>query len=61
MKMASTPTENKRFTTRYDTDPIFMPGGAPTAHKVLTEERSLQFQLREDNCSSEARHRTRGL
>ncbi len=44
MKMASTPTENKRFTMRYDADPIFMPGGAPTAHEVLTEERSLQFQ-----------------
>src|SRR6267378_8650407 len=37
MKMASIPTENKRFTARYDADPIFMRGGAPTAHEVLSE------------------------
>src|SRR6266403_2906132 len=37
LKMASTPTKNKRFTTRFDADPLFVPGGAPTAHEVLSE------------------------
>jgi hypothetical protein len=37
MKMALTPIENKRFTARYDATPIFMLGGAPTAHEVLSE------------------------
>ena len=35
--MASTPTKNKRFTTRFDAGPLFVPGGAPTAHEVLSE------------------------
>src|SRR6266446_8474222 len=37
MKMAALPTENKQFTERLDADPIFMQGGAPTAHEVLSE------------------------
>ena len=37
MKMALTPIENKKFTARYDANPIFMLGGAPTAHEVLSE------------------------
>ena len=37
MKMASTPTENKPFTARYGAAPIFMVGGAPRAHEVLSE------------------------
>jgi hypothetical protein len=32
-----TPTENKQFTARLDADPIFMLGGAPTAHEVLSD------------------------
>src|SRR6266576_3613724 len=36
MKMASTPTENKPFTARYGAAPIFMLGGAPRAHEVLS-------------------------
>src|SRR6266478_4350911 len=37
MKMASTPTENKPFTARHGAAPIFMLGGAPRAHEVLSE------------------------
>jgi hypothetical protein len=37
MKMTLTSTENKRFTARHEADPIFMLGGAPTAHEVLSE------------------------
>src|SRR6266404_1546658 len=37
MKITSTPTENKRFTARYGAAPIFMLGGAPRAHEVLSE------------------------
>jgi hypothetical protein len=37
MKMTTTPTENKGFTAQHDADPIFMLGGAPTAHEVLSE------------------------
>ena len=36
MKIVSTSTENKRFTGRHDADRIFMHGGAPTAHVVLS-------------------------
>jgi hypothetical protein len=32
-----TPTENNQFTARLDGDPIFMQGGAPTAHEVSSE------------------------
>ena len=41
MKMASTPTENKRFTAQWQADSIFMLGGAPTAHEVLSETEQL--------------------
>ena len=37
MKMVSTSTENKQFTARHVADPIFMLGGARTAHVVLSE------------------------
>jgi hypothetical protein len=37
MKIASTPTEIKRFTTPQQADSIFMLGGAPAAHDVLSE------------------------
>jgi hypothetical protein len=37
MKMALTSTENKRFRAQDRPGPIFMLGGAPTAHDVLSE------------------------
>jgi hypothetical protein len=42
MKMVSTSTEIKRVAARYDAAPIFMLGGAPTAHEVFSES-GLQF------------------
>jgi hypothetical protein len=37
MKIASTPTEINRFATPYQADSIFILGGVPTAHDVLSE------------------------
>src|ERR1700674_2246455 len=37
MKIGSSPTGNKRFMARHGADPIFMYGGAPTVHEVLSE------------------------
>src|SRR6266550_2290412 len=52
MKMASTPTENKPFTARYGAAPIFMLGGAPRAHEVLSECGNCQIlSLRESRLS----------
>jgi hypothetical protein len=46
MKMASTSTDNKRFTARHRAGLIFMQGGAPTAHEVLSECGFLPFGQR---------------
>jgi hypothetical protein len=43
MKMALTSTENKRFRAQDRPGPIFMLGGAPTAHDVLSERGYLRF------------------
>src|SRR6266550_8166469 len=45
MKMASTPTENKPFTARYGAAPIFMLGGAPRAHEVLSEIKRIPVSM----------------
>jgi hypothetical protein len=37
MKMAFTSAENKLFAAEFDAGPIFMFGGAPTAHEILSE------------------------
>ena len=62
--MASTPTKNKRFTTRFDAGPTFIPGGAPIAHEVLSEGgifRRNRIGPHSDNPVSQAESaRTRG-
>jgi hypothetical protein len=37
IKMAFTSAENKQFAAEYDAGPIFMFGGASTAHEILSE------------------------
>jgi hypothetical protein len=43
MKMTPTSTENKQFAARYDAGRIFMLGGAPRAHEVLSESGFSRF------------------